>query len=391
MVMLLVVIYIVFISLGLPDSVFGVAWPVLHKELGTAESFASVYSIIVGLCTSGVSVIAGKLLRRFGTGRVTLVSVLLTVIGLFGMSFAPNIAVMIVFAVVIGYGAGVIDTGLNNFVSLHYKAQHMNWLHCFWGVGVTLSPIIMSYFLREGSSWRYGYRTIGAIQASILIIVICSQPLWKKAENTPTAIEESGRAGEKSFFELIKSRGVLPSILSLAFYCGMEFLIGTWGASYLVHVFELSPSEASRMVSLYFGGIMLGRFVSGFLAMKLHDNRLIRIGTAFSALGMLMLILPLGRASVFGLLLIGTGFGPIFPSTLHAVPERFGKTYSADIIGFHMFGAYGIGFTIQLVFGYIATATTFVITPFVLLGIILCMLVSSETAIRKVGADTVIQ
>ena len=383
MVLLLVVIYIVFISLGLPDSVFGVAWPVLHKELGIAESFASVYSIIVGVCTSGVSVIAGKVLRKFGTGRVTLVSVLLTVIGLFGMSFAPNIIVMMCFAVVLGYGAGVIDTGLNNFISLHYKAQHMNWLHCFWGVGVTLSPVIMSHFLKEGSSWRFGYRAIGAIQATILLIVICSLPLWKKAESKPLNRQEEGGKAEKTFFEIIKGKGVIPSILSLSFYCAMEFMIGTWGATYLVHIFALSPSEASKTVSLYFGGIMLGRFISGFLSMRLSDNALIRLGTGISMAGMIVLLLPFGRASVLGLLLIGTGFGPIFPSTIHAVPSRFGKDYSADIIGFHMFGAYGIGFSIQLIFGYVATATTFFITPFVFIGISVCMLLFSETVIRK--------
>ncbi len=382
MVLLLIVIYIVFISLGLPDSVFGVAWPVLHKELGIAESFASVYSIVVGLCTSGVSVIAGKVLRKFGTGRVTLVSVLLTVIGLFGMSLAPNIVVMMGFAVILGYGAGVIDTGLNNFISLHYKAQHMNWLHCFWGVGVTLSPLIMAHFLKEGSSWRFGYRAIGALQAAILLIVICSLPLWKRVEDSPSGEREETAKSEKTVIEIIKGKGVIPSILSLSFYCAMEFLIGTWGASYLVHIFSLSPSDASKAVSLYFGGIMLGRFVSGFLAMKLSDITLIRLGTGISILGIILLMLPLGKVSIFGLLLIGTGFGPIFPSTLHAVPSRFGKEYSADIIGFHMFGAYGIGFAIQLVFAYIATSTSFYITPFVLIGIALCMLLSSETAVK---------
>ena len=205
MFLLLAVIYIVFISLGLPDSVFGVAWPVLHKELGIAESFASVYSIIVGISTSAVSVVAGKLLRKFGTGKVTLVSILLTVIGLMGMSFAPNIIVMIIFAVIMGYGAGVIDTGLNNFISIHYKAQHMNWLHCFWGVGVTLSPIIMSHFLKEGNSWRNGYRSIGAIQLAIFLIVVATFSLWKKVESKQSNAEGTTQIQEKSIFDIIKS------------------------------------------------------------------------------------------------------------------------------------------------------------------------------------------
>lgn len=189
--LLLAVIYIVFISLGLPDSVFGVAWPVIHSDLGIAESFASVYSIIVGVCTSAVSIFAGVLIRKFGTGKVTAVSILLTIIGLVGISFAPNVVVMIIFAVILGYGAGAIDTGLNNFVSLHYKTQHMNWLHCFWGVGVTASPIIMSFFLKDNTSWRNGYRTIALIQAVILVIVIVTLPLWKRAEQPANVSEDA--------------------------------------------------------------------------------------------------------------------------------------------------------------------------------------------------------
>lgn len=384
MVLLLVVIYIVFISLGLPDSIFGTAWPVLHTDLGLNESFASVYSIIVGLCTASVSLVAGISIRKFGTGKVTLVSILLTVIGLFGISFAPNIFVMIIFAVILGYGAGAIDTGLNNFVSLHYKAQHMNWLHCFWGVGVTLSPIIMSFFLRGESSWRGGYRAVGGIQFVIFLITLISMPLWKKAENgkaEEVIKDETKEKKDKSVFELFKTKGLIPSILSLGFYFGMENLLGTWGASYLVHVFSLDASLAARWVSLYFGGIMLGRLAAGFAAMKLSDNALVKCGICISAVGMMILLLPIGKAAITGLLLIGFGFGPIFPSVLHNVPERFGKEYSADFTGFHMFGSYGIGFFLQLVFGYTATYTTFKITPFVLLGIAAAFIIDNKCAL----------
>lgn len=384
MVLLLVVIYIVFISLGLPDSIFGTAWPVLHTDLGLNESFASVYSIIVGLCTASVSLVAGISIRKFGTGKVTLVSILLTVIGLFGISFAPNIFVMIIFAVILGYGAGAIDTGLNNFVSLHYKAQHMNWLHCFWGVGVTVSPIIMSFFLRGESSWRGGYRAVGGIQFAIFLITLISMPLWKKAENgkaEEVSSDETKEKKDKSVFELFKTKGLIPSILSLGFYFGMENLLGTWGASYLVHVFSLDASLAARWVSLYFGGIMLGRLAAGFAAMKLSDNALVKCGICISAVGMMILLLPIGKAAITGLLLIGFGFGPIFPSVLHNVPERFGKEYSADFTGFHMFGSYGIGFFLQLVFGYTATYTTFKITPFVLLGIATAFIIDNRCAL----------
>lgn len=383
MVLLLAVIYIVFISLGLPDSVFGVAWPVLHNELGIAENFASVYSIIVGICTSAVSVIAGVLIRKFGTGKITAVSILLTIIGLVGISFAPNIVVMIIFAVILGYGAGAIDTGLNNFVSLHYKAQHMNWLHCFWGIGVTASPIIMSFFLKDNTSWRNGYRAIALIQTVILIIVIVTLPLWKKADQ-PLSDEISEKKESKKFTEILKTRGLVPSILSLALYFAMENLIGTWGASYLVHIYSIDASMASKWVSLYFGGIMIGRFIAGFIALKCSDNTLIRLGIAVSFAGIIFMILPIGETAICGLLLVGIGFGPIFPSVLHAVPARFGKEYSADITGFHMFGAYAIGFLIQLIFGYVATATTFAITPYVLIALSVALCIFNESVIKKI-------
>lgn len=385
---LLVVIYIVFISLGLPDSLFGVAWPVVHTEFGVAESFASFYSIITGVCTGGVSFLAGKVLRRFGTAKVTLVSILLTAVGLLGISFAPNLLVMMLFSVILGYGAGIIDTGVNNFVSLHFKARHMNWLHCFWGVGVTVSPMIMSAFLAgETGAWRNGYRVVAAMQLCIALIVAISLRKWIRVEKA--GAPDAGNAPktptpqEKSFLSLLRTKGVLVSILSLGLYCSMEFLIGTWGATYLVHAAALSPDAAAKWISLYFGGIMLGRLVSGFLSVKLKDNTLIFLGIFVSLLGIALLVLPLGTVSLYGLLLIGFGFGPIFPSVIHAVPARFGKDYSADITGYHMGGAYAVGFSVQLAFGFLAAATTFQITPFVLLGLCLCLLFAHAAAVRK--------
>ncbi len=386
MYILLAVIYIVFISLGLPDSIFGVAWPVVHQELGVAESFASIYSIVIGVCTGGVSFLAGKVIRKFGIGKVTLVSILLTALGLVGISFSPNIVVMMIFAVILGYGAGAIDTGLNSFVSLHYKAQHMSWLHCFWGIGVTASPMIMSGFLTgETGAWRNGYRVIALLQLLIAGIVLVSLGRWEKVEqNSQTAeeIPEQTDGGEKKMGQLLKMKGVPTSILSLGLYCSMEFLVGTWGATYLVNIHALTPDAAAKWVSLYYGGIMLGRFLSGFIAMKATDNAMIRGGLVVAFLGMVLLLLPLGQASLIGLLLIGTGFGPIFPSVLHSVPERFGSTYSADITGYHMGGAYAVGFAVQLLFGYIASATTFAMTPFVLLALCVALFADNELTLR---------
>lgn len=385
MLLVLVVIYAVFIALGLPDSLLGVVWPVVHLEFDIPESFASIFSIIVGFGTSGVSFVAGTLLRKFGTAKVALVSILITALGLVGISLSPNIVLMIIFSVILGYGAGAIDTGLNNFVSLHYKASHMNWLHCFWGVGVTVSPLIMSAFLdgNEGS-WRGGYRVVALLQILIGAFALLAFRKWEAMEKGDTSeTEDTKEEKGKTFLEIVKIKGVLPSILSLGFYCGMEFLLGTWGATYAVNVFALSPAHAAKWVSLIYGGIMLGRFVAGFVSMKLSDNKMIKSGALISLLGMIILALPIGDASLFGFLVIGFGFGPIFPSVLHSVPSRFGKEYSADITGFHMGGAYTIGLIVHLTFGFVASATTFKITPFVLLGLCALMLTMNETALRK--------
>ena len=383
MISILVVIYVVFISLGLPDSLFGVTWPVVHKDFMIPESFASLYSIITGLCSGGASFIAGSLIRKFGTPRVTYFSILLTAIGLVGISFSPNIIVMMLFTVIMGYGAGAIDTGLNNYISLNYKARHMSWLHCFWGVGVTLSPLIMSNFLSGNSEWRIGYRIIALIQFSISILVLISLKKWIKEDKKSNKVEADNNSESKhSIITVLKRKGVITSILSQGLYCSMEFLIGTWGASYLVNSFGYLPDTAARWVSLYYGGIMIGRLISGFISIKANDNTLIRGGITVAFVGIIILLLPLGAFSPVGLLLIGVGFGPIFPSILHSVPERFGKEYSADLTGFHMGGAYGTGFLVQLIFGYVATATTFNITPFVLLGLIICLISANEHTIR---------
>lgn len=385
MIGILIVIYIIFISLGLPDSIFGVAWPVVHKDFGIDQNFASIYSIITGICSGGASFLGGKLIRKFGTPAVTMVSILLTVLGLLGMSLSPNIWIMMLFAVILGYGAGAIDTGLNNYVSLHYKARHMSWLHCFWGIGVTASPMIMSAFLGGGTgSWRGGYRAVAAIQLIIAFIVLFALKRWKKLDT----VVSDGKNDENIAKEKIKIgnfKGLITSILTLGLYCSMEFTVGTWGATYLVNSFAIPPENAARWISVYFGGIMLGRLVSGFLSIKLNDTALIRLGFSSSILGMCVLMLPNEAVSHWGLLLIGFGFGPVFPSVLHAVPERFGKEYSADITGFHMGGAYAVGFAFQLIFGFVASATTFKITAPVLITVCLFALLTHEITLKRIN------
>lgn len=366
--LLLIVIYISFISLGLPDSLFGVSWPVLHEEFAIAESFASLYTVIIGVCTGGVSFVAGKVIRKFGTGKVTFFSTLLTAIGLVGISFSPNIVVMMIFSIILGYGAGAIDTGLNSYVSLHYKAKHLNWLHCFWGMGVAISPMIMSAFLGEGEGqWRNGYRVVALLQLAIALLVLVTLPKWNAA--TIQAEQENAK-GDMTMAQLFRLKGLPTSILSLGLYCGAEYVLGTWGATYAVNVFGMAPQIAAKWVSLYYGGIMLGRIIIGFVPEKIGDDLRVRGGIVIALLGIVFLALPLGEISLAGLLLIGVGFGPVFPAVIHSVPRRFGAAYSADLTGYHMGGAFGFGYIMQMTFGYVAVLTGYEILPLVLLILI---------------------
>ena len=392
MALLLVVIYITFISLGLPDSLFGVSWPLVHLEFGLDQGFGSFYSIVVALTTGGISFFAGSLVRKFGTGKVTAVSVLMTAISLLGIALSPNIVVMIIFSVIGGLGAGAIDTGLNNYVSLNYKAMHMNWLHCFWGVGVSVSPLIMAWFLQNGD-WRGGYSVVSYIQFGITALVFLSLILWKKYDK-PVLLSGEGIKEDKpkiTFKGIVTTKGVICAVLALGFYCCMEFLLGTWGSSYLVSARGFGADRASLFVSLYYGGITASRFVAGLVSLKVSDNNVIRVGIAVSAVGIVVLFFPYDFCALISFLLLGVGFGPIFPSSLHAVPVRFGADKSADITGYMMGGAYAIGFLFQVAFGYTASATTFNITPFCLVGFCVLLFLLSEilNKITKALATTI--
>lgn len=386
--LLLIVIYLAFISLGLPDSLFGVAWPLMHLELGLKESFAAIYMLIVGACTASVSFLAGPIIRRLGTKWVTAVSVLLTAIGLLGIGLAPNIWVIVVFSIALGIGAGAIDTALNDFVSKHYKASHMSWLHGFWGIGVTASPIIMSFFLAQGG-WRGGYIGVAGIQAAITIIMFASIPLWtrvialQKSQKDTHSLSDKAIEKNKKRYNIFSEKGVIFAGLALAVYCGMEYIVGLWGASFLVNSRNLTPAVAARYISGYYGGIMAGRFLTGVLTHKLSNKSLLRLGTLTAAIGVLILVIRLPYFEIIGLIMVGLGFAPIFPISLDATKMRFNPEYSADIIGFQMGFAYVGAFFAQTAFGYLATSTTWAIFPFALLVLIILLLSFVEIVNKK--------
>ena len=394
MTLLLVIIYLAFISLGLPDSLFGVAWPVVHLEFGLDVGFASVVTVIVVLGTVWTSLFAGKAIRRFGTGKVTAVSVAFTAVALVGISFAPSIWFMIGCSILLGIGAGAVDAGLNDYVARHYKPQFMSWLHSFWGFGVTISPLVMSAFL-AGGDWRGGYRAIGIAQSVLVGILVLSLPLWKRAErihaeakakrpSVPPRAHELETDGRK--IRPIRIPGVLLAMVAIALYCAVENTLGTWGASFLVLTRGVEPAVAARWISFYYGGIMVGRVASGFVAMRLSDARMMRIGMSVVAIGILALALPLGTASTFaGLLLIGLGAAPVFPSFIHATQDRFGEKYSPDIVGYQMAGAYFGILVLQPLAGQLFARISFNLLPWILLVFAGCQIIANESLNRRLA------
>jgi fucose permease len=384
-IILLIIIYISFISLGLPDSLLGSAWPSMYNSINVPLHYAGYILMIVAGGTVISSIFSEKVIRRLGTGLVAALSVLLTAVALLGISFSHSFALLCLYAIPLGLGAGSIDAALNNYVALHYKAKHMSWLHCFWGVGASIGPIIMSYFLIRGSSWGLGYRTIGLIQSSLVVVLFFTISLWgkNKAQNS-NEIKETRQ--KIQFSQLFHTIGVKPILVAFFCYCSIETTTGLWGSSFLVIEKNIPPEIAARWISLYFIGITSGRFISGFLTMKFNNRQMIRLGQAFIAVGIIALLLPFGRALLLaGFFIIGLGCAPIYPSLLHETPRNFGSDKSQAIMGIQMASAY-IGSTFMPpLFGRLATYLSFKAFPFFIGGILLLNILMVELVNRKIG------
>ena len=386
--LLLVIIYIGFISLGLPDSVFGVSWPVMHIDFHLDQSFASIMTVIIACGTVWTSMVAGKVIRKFGTGKVAGISILMTAISLVGISFAPSIWFVILFMIILGIGAGAVDAGLNDYVSRHYKPQHMSWLHCFWGVGVTVSPLIMAISLKD-DNWRIGYRRVSVLLFIIAVIMLSALPLWKKmSKNDFKDTAEDHKKTDEKKVRPITIKGVGIAMVILAFYCSVEMILGTWGASFLINTKGINAATAAKWISFYFGGIVAGRFINGFLSMRFSDKVLILGGISIGLFGAILLMLPISNMLLLGsLVLIGAGYGPIFPCSIHATSARFGEKYSPDIVGYQMGGAYMGALIIQPAFGFVASKTTFLLMPYVLLVLTLLQLLLTLMLEKKLKKD----
>ena len=375
--LILIIIYLAFISLGLPDSLLGSAWPVMQTDLSVGFSSAGIISMIISGGTIISSLLSGKLINRFGTGKVTFVSVTMTAIALLGFSAAPSFIWLCIMSIPLGLGAGSVDAALNNFVALHYEAKHMSWLHCFWGIGATSGPIIMSLFIAKNSGWRKGYFTISLIQFSLVFLLFITLPLWKRFEkNDEDASVDEEKNTEK--ISPLKIPGVKLALVSFVCYCAAEATAGLWGSSYLVNK-GLSPDDAAIGISLFYGGITLGRFLSGFLTIKLNNCILIRLGQVICIMGAIFLLLPLPTYfSLVGLTFVGLGCAPIYPCMLHETPNRFGKTASQSIMGLQMAFAYMGSTFMPPILGFIASKTSITIFPYFLLFYMLIMLIGSE-------------
>ena len=398
----LVIIYLAFISLGLPDSLLGVSWSLMQVEFKAPLETAGVLFMTIAGGTIISSFISGTVLKKFGTGMVTFVSCFMTAGALLGFHFAPSIVWLFIFAIPLGLGAGAVDTGLNNYVASHYKAHHMSWLHCFWGVGATLGPIIVAQFISRDNSWRSGYFAIASIQFILVVILLFTLPLWKKIEKVPkqvheNKIEESTSTLDEAYLENQKPwqiRGVKLALLAFLFYCGAEAAVGLWGSSFLVNVKNLSIDVAAKWVSVFYAGITIGRFITGFITLKMSNQRLIRWGQIIALVGAILLFLPFPVLfSLAGFIMIGLGLAPIFPCMLHETPLRFGKKHSQTIMGYQMAIAYTGSTFLPPILGYAAAKSTIGIFPFVIAGFIAMMLWGSERLngvlhIREIKKDT---
>jgi len=382
--LLLAIIYLSFISLGLPDSVLGAAWPTIYVEMNVPLSYAGILSAIISIGTIISSLMSDRLSRWLGTGKLTALSVAMTAAALFGYSISGSFIALCLWAIPYGLGAGSVDAGLNNYVALHYKSQHMSWLHCFWGVGASLGPYIMGYALTSGQTWNQGYRYISLIQLALTFILIISVPIWKKRQTTVSVdgVELEDKA--LSLREILAIQGAKEVMFFFFCYCALEQVVGLWAGSYLNLYRGLSADTAASLASMYFLGLTFGRGISGFISMKLDDTTMIRLGLGIIGIGIAVMLLPMGTAcSIAGLVLVGLGSAPVYPCIIHSTPAHFGAEKSQAIIGVQMASAYCGTCLMPPVFGIIARNISISLLPWFSLLLLVVMSFMHEKLVKK--------
>lgn len=379
--LLLIVIFIDFIGLGIPDSLFGAAWPAINSDFGLPISAANAVTVTMTVCSIISSLMSAKLTEKFSTSKIAAVSTALTAVGLFGFSISKNIYMMFFFTLFLGFGAGAIDAVLNNYVAVHYRASHMNFLHCFYGIGVTLSPYLMSLALKN-RSWQSGYHLALIIQLVISIIAFASLPLWQKNGRLS---ESSDKKSEKSSFaELIKLPGIKSTWLVFFGSCALEYVSGTWSSSFLVNSRGITVDRAALFVTVYYGGIAFGRFLSGIFSSKLKPQQIILIGTILIIPAIVLVSQPfIPNLIAVGMFLIGLGNGPLYPNMVHLTPIRFGAQRSQAVMGSQMAAAYIGILSMPTLTGFLAQKFSTDIFPYclaVLYGIMLISLIATNMA-----------
>ena len=363
--LLLFIIYLSFISLGLPDAVLGAAWPIIHEEFGVPISFSGSIYMLISCCTILSSLKSESLRLRFGTGKITAFSVLLTAVAIFGFSISPSLSVMLFFAIPYGLGAGSVDAALNHYVAVHYSGRSMNWLHCMWGIGAALGPYILGFVLQRGESWRSGYLVLSMIQATLTIVLFLSLGLWGKEEKDEK-IEE--KKTPMSFRQILSITGAKECLVSFFLYCAIEQTLGLWSGSFMVYSLKIEAKLAASFVALFYFGITFGRFLAGILAAQWQDEALILGGCGILFLGLVLLfcsMVPSQEVKLFGmelrqilvicaLLLSGLGCAPIYPAIIHSTPRNFGAENTSALIGKQMAAAYIGSMSFPPFFGVLA-------------------------------------
>lgn len=399
--LLLAVIYVAFVSLGLPDALLGAAWPTMSLDLNADVSWAGGISMTISAGTILSALMSDRMTLRFGAGRVTAVSVGLTAAALFGFSFAPNYWVLLLIAVPYGLGAGGVDAALNNYVAVHYESKHMSWLHCMWGLGALIGPYIMSYALSGNQGWPWGYRYIGFLQVALTVMLVVSLPLWKKrkvtAAEAPVAGVDgevgAGAAGEPrrplGLRGVLAIRGAKEILIMFLCYCAIEQTAMLWGSSYMVLGHGIDKVTAARWASLFVIGITVGRALSGFMTMRFSDPTMIRIGQALVLTGIVVMLLPLPNhvGVLGGLVIAGLGCAPIYPCVIHSTPAYFGEDRSQAIVGVQMACAYIGSMLMPPLFGLIAQYVSISLFPFYMLALLVLMVVMHES-LRVKRADS---
>ncbi len=387
--LLLAIIYLSFISLGLPDALLGAAWPTMYQEFQVPVSYAGAIAMIISCGTIFSSLQSDRLTKRFGPGKITAASVALTAIALFGFSISHSYWMLCLWAIPYGLGAGSVDASLNNYVALHYESHHMSWLHCMWGLGASVGPYIMSYALTGGMGWNTGYQYISIMQAVLTAIIILSLPIWK---NRPAAIENTDSTDSQTtntakaltIPQILAIPGAKAVLIMFFCYCALESTAGLWASSFLVLYHHLDAETAASFASLFYIGITVGRGINGFIAMKLKDTQMIRMGQAIIAAGIVLMLLPLGEiTALIGLVTIGLGCAPVYPCVIHSTPEHFGPEKSQALIGVQMACAYVGSLSIPPIFGLIANHISVALYPAYLLLILALMFAMHELLIKQ--------